>query len=75
MRRDGGEEGEDTCLKVLAVEVQIATSSRFPTTVGFFFLRLLANRVILKAIARWEVERIFFVIQFFSHVRSDLSLT
>ena len=27
---------ENVCLKVLVVEVQIATSSRFPTTVGCF---------------------------------------
>ena len=55
-------------LKVLVFEVQIETS-RFPATVGcFFVLILLVNRVIIMTIARKTVERVFIVIQFFSYL-------
>ena len=41
---------ENICLKVLTVEVQIVTSSEFPTALGnLFLLYRLANRVIVKA--------------------------
>ena len=43
---------EDISLKVLVIEVQIATSSRFLATVGcFFVLHLLVNTVIIMAIS------------------------
>ena len=53
-------------LKVLVVEVHIETSSRFPATVDFFVLHLLVNSVIIMAIARKAVERVFIVIKFLS---------
>ena len=41
----------------------------------FFLLHLLANGVIVKAMARRAIEPILIVIQLFPHERSDLSLT
>ena len=50
-------------LKVLVVEVKIATSSRYPATVGWIFvLHLLVNSVIVKGIARKAVESVLMLI-------------
>ena len=62
---------EDICLKVLVIEVQIATSSRFPVTVDCFVLHLLVNNVIVMAIARKAAERVFILIQFFCYLRKQ----
>ena len=59
-------------LKILAVEVQIETSSRFPVTVDcFFVLHLLINSVIIMVITRKAVERVFILIQFYSYLRKQ----
>lgn len=60
---------ENFCLKVLAVEVQIATISnkigtisKLPTKSRLFFMpHLLVNRVIVMATARKTVERFCFL--------------
>ena len=50
-------------LKILMVEVQIPTLSRYPATVGWIFvLHLLVNSVIVKRIARKAVERVLVLI-------------
>ena len=60
---------ENICLNVLEVEVQRETLSKFPATVGCFFVQhLLVNSVIAMAIARKTVERVFIPIQFFFYL-------
>ena len=59
-------------LKVFVVEVQIETSSRFPATVGcFFVLHLLVNRIIIMTIARKVMECVFILIQFLFYLRKQ----
>ena len=63
---------EIICLKILVVEVQVTASSKFPATVGCsFVLHLLVNSVIILAIARKAVERVFIRIRFFSYLRKQ----
>ena len=48
---------------------QLTASSKFPATVDcFFVLHLLVNSVIILAIARNAVERVFIRIRFFSYL-------
>ena len=63
---------DNICLKVLVIEVQIATSTRFHANNRLFFmLHLLVNGVIVMAIARETVEHVFVPIQFFPYLRKQ----
>ena len=63
---------DNICLKVLVIEVQIATSSRFPATVGcFFVLYLFVNKVFVMAIVRKAVERVSILKQFSCYLRKQ----